>query len=105
MLTLPASAYRLRPEGVTAAGVAWACFWAGALLCYLLVLLLLAGVGSAPALAIGFVAFHAGLVASCLAFLRGLQRGWVVALVANGLPVGLFWLAGWSVPAFLARFH
>ena len=105
MLTLPASAYRLRPEGATAASTAWACFWAGTLLCYLLVLLRLAGVGPAEALTVGFASFHAGLVASCFAFLRGVQRGWAAALLANGLPVGLFWLAVWSVPAFIAQFH
>ena len=106
MLTVPATAYRLRPaEGVTAASAAWACFWAGTLLCYVLVLLRLAGVGTTAALTIGFAAYHAGLVAACLAFLRGLQRGWAAALLANGLPVGLFWLAIWSVPAFFARFQ
>lgn len=106
MLTVPATAYRLRPaEGVTAAGAGWAFFWAGTVVCYLLVLLRLADVGPPAALAVGFASFHAGLVASCLAFLRGLQKGWAAALVANGLPVGLFWLAVWSVPRFLAQFQ
>lgn len=102
---MPASAYRLRPEGVTATSTAWACFWVGALLCYLLVLLRLAEIGPAYALTIGFASFHAGLVASCMAVLRGLQRGWAIAFIANGLPVGLFWLAVWSVPRFIAQFQ
>lgn len=105
MLTVPASPHRLRPQRATAAGAAWRFFWAGTACCYALVLLRLADVGPTAALAVGFASFHGGLAASLLALLRGLQRGSAAALFANGLPVGMFWLALWSVPAFFARFQ
>lgn len=107
MIAVPATASTLglRRQDVTAARTAWACFWAGAVLCYVLVLFRLAHVMPALVLTVGFVAFHAGLVASCLAVVRGLQRGWAAAFFANGLPVGLFWVAVWSVPRFVAQFQ
>ncbi|HUR26321.1 MAG TPA: hypothetical protein VM327_09955 [Candidatus Thermoplasmatota archaeon] len=104
MLTLPASVLRLRPDRITAAAAAWACFWVGALACYALVLLRLADLGPAAGLLLGFAAFHAGLAASCWAIARGLQRGSGAALFANAVPVGLFWLAAGSLAQVLGRF-
>ena len=107
MLTVPAHAQRLLAPSVSLSAVrwAWVCFAAGAAWSYAFVFPRAAGLVPMAVLGVGFVFFHVGVLAAGAAVVRGLQRGGLAAFAANGVPVALFWLAVWSVPAFVARFH
>lgn len=106
MLTVSVALTRFfLPQRLNAATVAWVCFWAGIACCYGLVVMRLVDIGPESSWKMGFASFHVGLAAAVLALARGLQRGWLTALLANGFPVGLYWLAVWSLPRFIAQFH